>query len=138
MPSQKGRDLRLKIGDGGDPEIFTAIGAARGVMMAVVNHPADATEMGGGGAEALAGAGGVQAMRVRLDGVFRDTGAEELLRAAAFGRAAANFEIGFPNGDVYAASFVVEEYARGGSHEGVEDFSVTLRRSGGGTFTAGA
>lgn len=138
MPSQKGRDLLLKIGDGGDPETFATLGAARTTSMTVSNRPADATSMDDGGVRRLMGEAGMQDMRIRLDGLFKDAEAEELLRAAAFSGAARNYELVFPNGDKYAAAFAVEEYARGGIYDGLETFSVALLRSGAGTFTAGA
>jgi TP901-1 family phage major tail protein len=137
MPSQKGRDLLLKIGDGGSPESFTTIGAARTAAMSLNNQPVDATSIGDAGVQALAPDAGVQTMTLRLDGLFKDAAAEETLRAAAFGRTANNYELYFPNGDKYAAAFVVAEYARQGSHDGLETFSVTLLRHGAGTFTAG-
>lgn len=137
MPSQKGRDLLLKIGDGGDPETFTALGAARATSMSIDNRPVDATSMDSGGVQVLIGEAGVQSMQLRLDGLFKDAAAEETLRAAAFARSTLNYELWFPNGDKYAASFVVQEYARGGTYDGLESFSVTLLRSGAGVFTAG-
>lgn len=137
MPSQKGRDLLLKIGDGGETETFTAIGAARLTSMAINNRPVDATSMGDGGLQTLVGDAGIQSMQLRLEGLFKDSASEELLRDAAFSRSACNYRLVFPNGDAYAASFVVEEYARTGTHDGLETFSVTLVRSGGGTFTSG-
>ncbi|MEZ0226536.1 MAG: phage tail tube protein [Alphaproteobacteria bacterium] len=137
MPSQKGRDLLLKIGDGSGPESFTAIGAARTTAMTINNQPADATTMDSAGFQVLLGDAGAQTMHLRLEGLFKDAAAEELLRAAAFARTAKNYELWFPNGDKYAASFVVQEYQRGGAFDGLETFSVTLARSGAGTFTAG-
>ncbi|MDI1228363.1 MAG: phage tail protein [bacterium] len=138
MPSQNGRDLLLKIGDGGDPESFAALGAARTTAMTINNRPADATTMDAGGIQKLIAAAGVQDMQVKLDGLFKDEMAEERLRSAAFNRTSDNYELCFPNGDKYAARFVVSEYARGGSYDGLESFSVTLLRSGAGTFTGGA
>jgi TP901-1 family phage major tail protein len=138
MPSQKGRDLLLKIGDGGGPETFTAIGAARTVAMTINNQPADATTMDSQGCQILLGEAGVQSLHIRLEGLFKDAAAEETLRAAAFTRSANNYELWFPNGDKYAAGFIVQEYQRGGTFDGLETFSVTLARSGSGTFTAGA
>lgn len=138
MPGQKGRDLLLKIGDGGAPEIFTALGAARATAMTIDNRPADATAMNSGGMQAVIGEAGIQSMAVRLEGLFKDSGAEEILRTAAFARTSKNYELWFPNGDKYAASFVVQEYARGGSFDGLESFAVTLLRNGAGIFTAGA
>jgi predicted secreted protein len=137
MPSQKGRDLLLKIGDGAAPESFTALGAARAVEMTVSNQPVDATTMDSGGLQLLQGEAGVQSLRLRLEGLFRDAAAEERLRAAAFARSTDNYELWFPNGDRYAAAFTVQEYQRGGAHDGLETFAVTLARSGGGAFTPG-
>lgn len=135
MPSQKGRDLLLKIGDGAEDEHFTAIGAARTAAMTVNNQSVDATTMADGGVQALAAAAGVQSLTLRLDGLFKDSAAEDLLRAAAFDRVLRHYRLQFPNGDYYTAAFAVENYGRGGSHDGLETFSVTLVRSGAGDFT---
>lgn len=137
MPSQKGRDLLLKIGNGGNPETFATIGAARTVAMTVNNQPVDNTTMDSGGFQGLQADAGVQTMQLSLEGFFKDGAAEESLRAAAFGRSSDNYELLFPNGDKYAAAFVVQDYRRGGNHDGLETFAVTLARNGAGTFTAG-
>jgi TP901-1 family phage major tail protein len=137
MPSQKGRDLLLKIGNGAAPtESFTTIGAARTAALTLNNQPVDSTSMDGSGIQSMIPDAGVQTMQIRLEGLFKDSAAEEILRAAAFGRTASNYELLFPNGDKYAASFVIENYARGGAYDGLETFSVTLARNGSGTFTA--
>lgn len=135
MTSQKARDLLLKIGDGGSPEVFTTLGAARAVTVSIDNVPADATAMDGSGGQSLQADAGIQSMDITLEGLFKDAAAEETLRAAAFARRARNYKLCFPNGDVYAAAFAVVSYQRGGSYDGLEGFSVTLRRSGGGTYT---
>ena len=138
MPSQKGRDLLLKVGNGGAPETFSTIGAARTAALTINNQPVDNTTMDGGGFQGLQADAGVQTMQVSLEGFFKDAAAEESLRAAAFNRSLNNYELLFPNGDKYAAAFVVQDYRRGGSHDGLETFAVTLVRNGGGAFTAGA
>jgi TP901-1 family phage major tail protein len=138
MPSQKGRDLLLKIGDGGGPETFATLGAARTVAMALNNQPVDSTTMDSNGFQVLHGAAGVQTMEVALDGLFKDAAAEETLRLAAFNRTEKNFQMLFPNGDLFAGAFVIRDYRRGGSFDGLETFSLTLVRTGAGTFTPGA
>lgn len=138
MPSQKGRDLLLKIGDGAESEVFTTLGAARTVAMTLNNQPVDATSMASAGLQEWRVDAGVQQMHIRLDGIFKDAAAEDILRTAAFDRATHNYLLAFPNGDSYTAAFVVENYVRSGSFDGLEVFSVTLARSGAGTFTAGA
>lgn len=139
MPSHKGRDFLLKIGDGATPvEAFTTLGAARTAALSLNNNPVDATTMSDAGIQTLAAEAGTQSMQITLDGLFKDASAEETLRAAAFARTSKNFQLAFPNGDVYQAAFVISEYSRGGTHDGLETFSATLARSGQGTFTPGA
>jgi TP901-1 family phage major tail protein len=138
MASFQGRELLLKIGDGASPEAFLTLGAARATAVSIDNQPAESTATNSAGIASYIADAGVQDMRVSLEGLFRDQAAEERLRAAAFARTLNNYRLVFPNGDSYAAAFAVESYARGGSVEGFETFSVRLRRSGAGTFTAGA
>lgn len=136
MAAFKGREFLLKIGDGGGPETFTSIGAARAVSMTVNNNPVDATTMDDSGIQNIVGDAGVQSMSISIEGVFKDAAAEETLRGVAFSRANKNYELLFPNGDDYAAAFVVQDYERGGSHDGLETFRATLVRDGSGTYTA--
>ena len=136
MTSQKGRDFLLKIGNGADPEIFTALGAARTNAMTVNNNPIDNTTMENNGVQALMSDAGIQTMQFNIDGLFKDTSAEETLRTAAMDRTVHNFQIVFPNGDTLEANFVIKEYNRGGAYDGLETFSAILIRSGTGSFTA--
>lgn len=138
MPSFKGRDLLVKIGDGADTETFTTLGAARAAQMSINNNPIDATSLADDGVQVLVADAGVQTLQVTLDGVFKDAGAEERLRACAFNRTAARFLLCFGNGDTYEAQFVVQDYNRAGNYDGLEAFSVTLIRSGAGIFTPAA
>ena len=138
MSSQRGRDLLLKIGDGADPEVFTTIGAARTVSMSLNNQLVDNTMMDGNGFQSMQADAGVQIMELTLEGLFRDAAVEEDLRLSAFNRMARNYQLLFPNGDLYAAAFVIHEYRRGGSFDGLETFSVALIRTSSGTFTPGA
>lgn len=134
MPSHKGRDLLLKIGDGAEEEVFATLGAARTATMTLNNQSADATTMADGGIQMLNAAAGVQSLSIRLEGIFKDSAAEETLRGIAFDRSTRHFRLQFPNGDRYTAPFVVDSYARSGSHDGLESFTVTLSRSGAGVF----
>lgn len=136
MPSQKGRDFLLKIGDQQSPEVFTAIGAARTNQMKINNSPIEDTSMQSDGIQSLIGDAGIQSMEVSVNGLFKDDAAEEVLRSVAFSGAARNFQLAFPNGDVFEAAFVIKDYTRGGSYDGLETFSATLLRSGAGTYTA--
>jgi len=135
MTGQKGRDFLIKIGDGGTPEIFTAIGAARTNAMNVNNNLVDKTTMDSQGIQEMIADAGVQTVQLTIDGLFKDSASEEILRAAAMDRKMSNYQLAFPNGDIYEAAFAVQDYNRGGAYDGLETFSATLVRSGFGTFT---
>jgi len=137
MPGQKGRDFLLKIGDGAEPENFTAIGAARSNALSVNNNPVDDTAMDSGGVQSMIADAGVQTLQITVDGLFKDDAAEEMLRSAAMDRQQRNFQLAFPNGDLYEAAFAVQDYNRSGSYDGLERFSASLIRSGEGIFTPG-
>lgn len=135
MPSQKGRDFLLKAGDGGSPENFITIGAARSNALVVNNNPVDDTAMDSGGVQSMIADAGVQTLQITVDGLFKNSAAEELLRSAAMDRGTANFQLAFPNGDLYQAAFVVQDYNRSGSYDGLETFAATLVRTGAGSLT---
>jgi TP901-1 family phage major tail protein len=134
MSSQRGRDLLLKIGNGGAPETFAVIGATRLVTMTLGNQLVDTTAMDGSGTQTIQPDAGLQALEVTLEGLFKDAAAEEALRQSAFSRTIVNYQLLFPNGDVLTAAFAIADYRRSGSFEGLENFSVTLVRSGEGSF----
>lgn len=135
MASQKGRDFLLKIGDGQPSEIFTALGAARTNNMRINNNPVDDTAMDSNGVQSLIGDAGVQTMELTIDGLFKDSAAEETLRNTAFAGEARNYQLAFPNGDTLEGAFVIREYSRGGTYDGLESFSAVLLRTGASTYT---
>lgn len=135
MASQKGRDFLIKISDGSTPPNFEVLGAARTNKMTINNNPVDDTAMDSQGIQSLAGDAGVQTMDISIDGLFKDAAAEALLRSTAFAGTACDYQLVFPNGDIYQAPFVIRDYSRGGSYDGLESFSATLGRAGNGDFT---
>lgn len=136
MTSQKGRDFLLKVGDGQPSETFSALGAARTNSMRINNNPVDSTTMDSNGVQNLIGDAGVQTMEMTIDGLFKDADAEEVLRNAAYNGSTVNYQLAFPNGDVLQAPFVICEYSRGGTYDGLETFSAVLLRTGASTFTS--
>lgn len=136
MPSQKGRDFLLKIGNGANPEVFSVIGAARTNQMQINNNPVDSTSMDSQGVQTMIGDAGVQTMEITIDGLFKDETAEQTLRTAAFDRQSMAYQLAFPNGDMYEANFIIQDYTRGGTYDGLETFSATFVRNGAGTYSA--
>lgn len=135
MTSYAGRGLLLKISDGADPAVFLTLGAARTTVFDVTNDIAETTSVGGAVAASYNGMAGSSNARVALQGIFKDSQAEVLLRQAAQTADVHTYQMIFPNGDTYEADFVVESYRREGGHEGLEMFSASLIRSGEGVWT---
>ncbi len=135
MTSYAGRGLLLKIADDGEPMTFLTLGAARATAFDFANDLAGAAVLGSTGEAAYCAAAGNRSARIALQGIFKDSAAEALLRHAAESGAIRCYRMVFPNGDTYEADFVVETYRREGSYDGLEMFSASLTRSGAGTWT---
>lgn len=129
------RDILVKIADGGTPVGYVTVGAARTAALHIDNRPLDVTALDGDVAAFIAD-GGVQQMTIALDGVFRAGAA--LLHGAARDRLPVDMQFCFGNGDTYAAVFVIDSYARGGTFDGLETFTATLSRSGHSDFSGAA
>lgn len=134
MTGQAGRDLLLKISDGGTPAQFLTLGAARLTAFEMTQDAADVTPLGAAAPVYSSAAGRGDAV-VSLQGLFKDSAAEEHLRGAADSGEGRAYKMIFPNGDVYTATFIVTAYRREGSHDGLESFAASLRRSGAGDWT---
>ena len=136
MTSYAGRGLLLKISDGGTPAVFLTLGAARATVFDISNDVAEATHVGSTGEASYTALAGSRNARVTLQGIFKDSTAEERLRQAAHSGALCRYLMVFPNGNSYEADFIVESYRREGSHDGLELFSASLIRSGEGIWTS--
>lgn len=137
MAGQKGRDVLIKIGDGGAPEAFTTIAGVRAKTISLNARTIDGTS--GESAEAwrelIAGAG-VKSATVSGAGVFKDAASDAALREAFFAQAARNFQLVIPDFGVLAGPFLVEALDYSGDHDGEAAFAVTLASAGLITFTA--
>ena len=129
MAAQPGRSFLLKVGDGASPPAYTTIGGMRTTSFKFNNGEIDATDKDSAGWRELI-EGGVRSMEVSADGIFKDTAAEETLRADAFAGRINDYRIVAGNGDSFEGLFQIASYARGGKHEGEETFTVSLRSAG--------
>jgi TP901-1 family phage major tail protein len=138
MAGQKGRDVLLKIGDGGSPtESFTTIAGLRAKTISLNARSVDATsaESADSWRELIAGAG-VKSATVSGAGVFKDAASDEAMRAAFFNQTARNWNLVIPSFGVLAGAFLIEALDYTGDHDGEAAFAVTLASAGPITFTA--
>jgi TP901-1 family phage major tail protein len=136
MAGQKGRDILLKIGDGGAPEVFTTVAGIRARTVSLNAQMVDATSADSPGAwrELIAGAG-VKAALVRGAGVFKDAQSDGLVRASFFAQTACAWMLVIPDFGVIEGPFLIEALDYAGEEDGEAGFSIALASAGALSFT---
>lgn len=130
MTAQRGRDLLIKIGDGGDPEAFASVAGLKASTLAfnaqaVDITTADSTEMW---RELLAG--GVRSASISGSGVFKDAASDAALRAAFFANAITNFQVVIPSFGTVTGPFRITALQYDGPHDGEVKISLSLASAG--------
>lgn len=136
MSAQRGKDVLIKIGDGGAPETFTAVGGLRARTLSLNAQSVDVThsESPSGWRELLAGAG-VRQASIAGAGVFLSDAAAETVRAAFFVGEVKNWQAVIPGfGDV-VGPFLIANLDYAGDHDGEATMSLALESAGELTFT---
>ena len=137
MAAQKGRDVLLKIGDGGSPEAFTSVAGLRARTISLNAKTVDATDSDSAGRwrELLAGAG-VKSASVSGAGVFRDAASDAMIREAFFAQEARRWRLVVPDFGTLEGPFLVAALEYAGEHEGEATYALTLASAGGVSFAA--
>lgn len=136
MSAQRGKDLLLKIGDGGAPESFTTIGGMRTRTLSLNAQSVDITHANsvGGWRELLAGAG-VRQASVSGAGVFLNETAAEMVRAAFFNSDIVNWRIIVPGFGDITGPFLIGNLDYAGDFDGEATMSLALESAGVVIFT---
>jgi TP901-1 family phage major tail protein len=137
MGAQRGKDILLKIGDGGAPPGFTTVGGLRARTISLNARTVDATDSDSAGRwrELLAGAG-VRSASVSGAGIFRDGASDALIREAFFAQEARRWRLVVPDFGVLEGPFLVAALEYAGEHEGEATYALTLASAGEVTFAA--
>ncbi len=137
MAGQRGRDVLIKISDGGAPETFIAVAGIRARTISLSASLVDATTVQSAQAwrEILAGAGTKRA-EVAGSGVFKDAASDARMRQAYFNGEAARFRLEIPDFGVLAGRFAISELSYAGDHENEAMFAIRLVSAGVVTFEA--
>lgn len=139
MSGQRGRDVLIKIGDGGQPESFVTLAGIRSSEMDLNQKAVDATSMESpdGWRELLAGAG-VKSMRVRGRGLFKDSASDARMRAVFLAGELARYQLVIPDFGQFEGLFQIAQLGWGGVHDGEATLSVELQSAGAVTFEVAA
>ena len=137
MAAQAGKDILLKIGDGGSPQAFVTVAGLRARTISLNAQAVDATDGDSAGRwrELLAGAG-VKSAAVSGQGIFRDAASDALIREAFFEQAAKRWRLIVPDFGVLEGAFIVAALEYAGEHEGEASFALSLASAGEVTFAA--
>ncbi|HVV29119.1 MAG TPA: phage major tail protein, TP901-1 family [Rhizomicrobium sp.] len=136
MTAQRGRDLLIKIGDGGSPESFATVAGLRATTLAFNAATVDITNADSAGMWRELLAGGVQSATVSGSGVFKDAASDAALRAAFFGGAIGNFQIVIPGFGTVTGPFKITALQYDGLHDGEVKISLSLASAGALTFAS--
>jgi TP901-1 family phage major tail protein len=131
MAGQRGRDVLIKIGDGGAPETFATVAGIRARTISLSKGVIDATTADSPDAwrELIAGAGTKKA-DIAGSGAFKDAASDERIRAAYFAGEAARFQLVMPDFGVLEGPFVISELSYAGEQDGEAMFSIRLASAG--------
>lgn len=137
MAAQKGRDVLVKVHDGGSPGSYVAVAGLRARTLSFNAKTVDATDASSTGAwrELLAGAG-VKSATVSGSGVFRDAASDALIRQAFFDQAAQNVQLTIPDFGTVTGAFLISNLDYAGDHEGEATYAITLVSAGALSFAA--
>lgn len=128
MVAQKGKDLLLKIDNGGS---FVTVAGLRAKRLAFNADTVEATdaESTGRWRELLAGAG-VQRAAVSGSGIFKDLASDGLVRSAFFNGSILSWQIVVPDFGTVSGLFQVTALEYSGQYNGEVLFEIALESAG--------
>ncbi len=135
MPAQKGKDLLIKIDDGGNG--FVTVAGLRTRQLAFNAEAVDVTnaESAGRWRELLAGVG-VRRAGVTGSGVFKDEASDARMRQVFFDGDVRSYQVIVPDFGRMEGPFQIASLEYRGDHAGEVTFEMALESAGALTFTA--
>ena len=134
MAAQKGKDLLLKLADGGS---FVTVAGLRSKRLAFNSETVDITDADSAGRwRELLGGAGVQRASLSASGIFKDAASDEAMRSRFFGGTISSWQLLIPSFGTVAGPFQITALEYTGNHDGEVSFDVALESAGAITFKA--
>ncbi|HWA91810.1 MAG TPA: phage major tail protein, TP901-1 family [Rhizomicrobium sp.] len=130
MTAQRGKDLLVKIGDGGSPESFATVAGLRATTLAFNAQTIDVTNSDSADMWRELLAAGVKSATISGSGVFKDAASDAAIRAAFFAQSLANWQIAIPSFGTVSGPFKVASLQYDGPYDGELKLSMTLASAG--------
>jgi TP901-1 family phage major tail protein len=134
MTAQRGKDLLVKIGDGGEPETFTTVAGLRATTLAFNAQAIDITNSDSADMWRELLAAGVKSATISGSGVFKDAASDAAIRAAFFDQTLPDWQIAIPDFGTVTGPFKVTALQYDGPYDGELKLSMTLASAGALTF----
>lgn len=130
MAMEKGSAFLLKVGDGGDPLVFTTVAGLRTTQLAINADSVVVTNQGSGGWRELLGGAGVRSVSISGSGVFTGSAAETRLKANALAGTIDDYRVSFESGETLTARFLITRLDYAGDFNGERTYTLALESSG--------
>jgi len=132
MVAQKGKDLLLKIDNGGS---YVTVAGLRSKRLAFNAETVDVTDAESAGRwRELLGGAGVQRASLSGAGIFKDQSSDALVRSAFFGSTILNWQVVIPDFGTLTGPFQVTALEYSGQYNGEVLFELALESAGALTF----
>ena len=134
MTAQKGKDLLIKIDDGGS---YVTIAGLRARRLAFNAEAVDITDAGSAGRwRELLGGAGVQRASLSGGGLFKDQTSDALARAVFFAGEIRDWQVAIPEFGTVTGPFQITALEYAGRHDGEMTFEIALESAGALAFVA--
>lgn len=134
MVAQKGRDLLLKIGDGGS---YVTVAGLRTKRLSFNAEAVDITDADSAGRwRELLGGAGIQRASLSGSGLFKDQASDALVRSAFFAGSILSWQILIPDFGAVTGPFQMTSLDYSGDYNGEVRFELALESAGSLSFGA--
>lgn len=134
MTAQKGKDLLIKIDQGGS---FVTLAGLRAKRLAFNAETVDITDAESSGRwRELLGGSGVQRASLSGSGIFKDAASDDLMRSTFFASEIKDWEITIPDFGKITGLFQITALEYSGQHDGEVTFEAALESAGSLSFGA--
>lgn len=130
MGAEKGSAFLLKIGDGAEPAVYSAIAGMRTTQMQVNGEAVNVTSKDSGSWRELLSGAGLRSVSVAASGIFTGSAAEARVKSNALAGLIDDFELSFESGERMRGRFLVTRLDFSGDYNGERNYALNLESSG--------
>jgi TP901-1 family phage major tail protein len=130
MSAEKGSAFLLKVGNGGEPPVFSTVAGMRTTQMSVNGEAVNVTTKDSGGWRELLSGAGVRSVSVSASGIFTGSATELRVKGNALSGAIDDYELSFESGERMRGRFLVTRLDYSGDYNGERNYALSLESSG--------